>query len=41
MKYAFEMASYGSIYILSFMKIGIGGQAILRFGLRILWAELG
>jgi hypothetical protein len=33
MKYAVEMASCGMIYIPSFMKIGGGIQAILRFGL--------
>jgi hypothetical protein len=31
MKYAVEVASCGMIYIPSFMKIGIGVQAILRF----------
>jgi hypothetical protein len=30
-KYAFEMASCGMIYIPSFMKIGTGVQAILMF----------
>jgi hypothetical protein len=33
MKYAVEMASYGMISIPSFMKIGIGVQAVLRFRL--------
>jgi hypothetical protein len=31
MKYAVEMASCGMIYVPSFMKIGTGVQAILRF----------
>jgi uncharacterized protein YraI len=31
MKYAFELASGSIIYIPSFMKIGTGVQAILRF----------
>jgi hypothetical protein len=35
-KYAVEMASCGIIYLPSFMKIGIGVQAILRIVLRIL-----
>jgi hypothetical protein len=30
----YEMASYNSIYIPSFIKIGIGVQAILRFCLK-------
>jgi hypothetical protein len=34
MKYAFGMALYGIIYLSSFMKIGKGVQAILRFYLR-------
>jgi hypothetical protein len=34
MKYAVEMASCGVIYVASFMKIGTGVQAILRFCLR-------
>jgi hypothetical protein len=34
MKYAIKMASYGKIYIPSFMKTGIGIQAILQFYLR-------
>jgi hypothetical protein len=34
MMYTIEMASGGMIYIPSFMKIGIGVQAILRFRLR-------
>jgi hypothetical protein len=33
MKYAAEMVPYGTIYIPSFMKIGTGVQAILRFDL--------
>jgi hypothetical protein len=33
MKYAIQMDSYGMIYKQSFMKTGIGVQAILRFGL--------
>jgi hypothetical protein len=33
-EYAVEMASCGMIYILSFMKIGTGVQAVLRFSLR-------
>jgi hypothetical protein len=32
--YAVEMASCGMIYVSSFMKIGRGVQAILRFCLR-------
>jgi hypothetical protein len=32
--YAVEMASCGMIYLPSFMKIGTGVQAILRFCLR-------
>jgi hypothetical protein len=32
--YAVEMASYGMIYLPSFMNIGTGVQAILRFCLR-------
>jgi hypothetical protein len=31
MKYAVEIASCGKIYLISFMKIGTGVQAILRF----------
>jgi uncharacterized protein YraI len=34
MKYAVEMASCGMIYIPSFVKIGTGVQAIVRFCLR-------
>jgi hypothetical protein len=34
MKYDVEMTSCGMIYILSFMKIGTGVEAILRFCLR-------
>jgi hypothetical protein len=34
MKYAIEMFSCGVIYTPSFMKIGTGVQAILRFCLR-------
>jgi hypothetical protein len=34
MKYGVEMASYGTMYIPGFMKIGTGVQAILRFSLR-------
>jgi hypothetical protein len=34
MKYTFDMASCGIIYIPSFMKIDAGIQAILRFFLR-------
>jgi hypothetical protein len=34
MGYAVEIASYGMIYIPSFMKIGMGVQAILRLCLR-------
>jgi hypothetical protein len=34
MKYAAEMVSYGVIYVKSFMKIGTGVKAILRFRLR-------
>jgi hypothetical protein len=34
--YAVEMASCGMIYLPSFMKIGTGVQAILRFCLRYL-----
>jgi hypothetical protein len=34
MKYAVEIASCGMIYLMSFIKIGTGVQAILRFGLR-------
>jgi hypothetical protein len=34
MKYAVKVASYGMIYLPSFMKIGTGVQAILRFCLR-------
>jgi hypothetical protein len=34
MKYAVEMASFGVIYILGFMKIVIGVQEIVRFSLR-------
>jgi hypothetical protein len=34
MKYAVEMASCGMIYLQSFMNIGTGVQAILRFRLR-------
>jgi hypothetical protein len=34
LKYAVEMAFCGMIYIPSFMKIGTGVQAILRFCLR-------
>jgi hypothetical protein len=34
MKYAFEMASCGMIYISCFMKIGTGVQATLRVCLR-------
>jgi hypothetical protein len=33
MKCVVEMASYGMIYIASFMKIGTSVQAILRFSL--------
>jgi hypothetical protein len=36
MEYAVEMASCGSIYTQSFMKIGTGVRAILRFSLMIL-----
>jgi hypothetical protein len=31
MMYAAEMTSCGMMYLPSFMKIGTGGQAILRF----------
>jgi hypothetical protein len=34
MKYVTEISSYGMIYLISFMKIGRGVQAILRFCLR-------
>jgi hypothetical protein len=34
MKYSVEMASHGMISIPSFMKIGAGIQAVLRFCLR-------
>jgi hypothetical protein len=34
MKYAAGMASCGVICLPSFMKIGTGVQAVLRFGLR-------
>jgi hypothetical protein len=33
-EYGIDMASFGMIYMLSFMKIGSGVQAILRFCLR-------
>jgi hypothetical protein len=33
MKYAVEMVSCGMIYLLSFMKINVGVQAILRVDL--------
>jgi hypothetical protein len=32
--YAVEMASCGMIYVPSFMKIGTGVQAILRFSMK-------
>jgi hypothetical protein len=35
--YIVEMALCGMIYIQSFMKLGIGVQAILSFGFRNLW----
>jgi hypothetical protein len=34
MMHVFDMASCGMIYLPSFVKIGTGIQAILRFGLR-------
>jgi hypothetical protein len=34
MKYASQMASCGTMYVPSFMKIGTGVQAILKFCLR-------
>jgi hypothetical protein len=34
MKYAVGKASYGKIYVPSFMKIGTGVQAIFKFCLR-------
>jgi hypothetical protein len=36
MMYAVEMAPCGMIHVPSFIKIGTGVQAILRFGLRTL-----
>jgi hypothetical protein len=36
MKHAIKVASCGTIYVLRFMKTGIGVQAILRFGLSYL-----
>jgi hypothetical protein len=33
MNYVVEIASCGTIYLISFIKIGKGVQAILRFGL--------
>jgi hypothetical protein len=36
MKYAFEMASCGVIYVPCFMKIGTSLQSILRFYLKSL-----
>jgi hypothetical protein len=41
MKYTDEMGSGGMIYILRFMKIGTGVQAILRFSLRNLRGSKG
>jgi hypothetical protein len=34
MKYAFKMASYGSIYMLSVVKTGVGLQAKIKFHFR-------